>query len=391
MNNLKMIFILLMWASSLSYSWFKGGYSSWFVSYCLSLLLLYFIIVRLTNRKLKAQREISSEKWTSGENILVKVNIHLQTWIPFVWVIVEDEWHKQTYLPKFQSTFQYDYLIVNSQRGKYRSEGIQIVIKDLFGFIHKKIMVKSKLHFIVYPEPFPIVKWRNIHSESEDSNQTSSKRSHESLQFSGVRDYSYSDPMNRIHWKMSAKSNKLKTKEREFSVDQQMMVFLDAFQNADQLDSSCFETAVQIAASLLIYGKNQKFGMGLVSNNLEQYKEPLSSSINMQQVFEFLATVTPNGEGSFYETIRHQMMSLHKDVANVCITSNLDDQFINTCLFLRKQLRKINIVFIYESAVLNIKQRKYIKSLEEMGCHIELVKSRDSHSEIKQGGLKHGA
>ncbi|NDI34998.1 DUF58 domain-containing protein [Chengkuizengella sediminis] len=391
MNNLKMIFVLLIWTSSLSYSWFKGGYSAWFVSYSLSLLLFYLIIVRLANPKMKTQRTISSETWISGENISVKMNIQLQTWLPFVWIVVEDEWHKQTYFPRLQSTVQYEYFIVNCQRGKYESKGLQIIIKDLFGFIRKKVKIDSELQFIVYPEPIPIVKWRNVQSESEDSNQTSSQRSYESLQFSGIRDYSYGDPMNRIHWKMSAKSNKLKTKEREFSHDYKMMLFLDANKNADHLDSSCFETAVQVAASLLRYGKNQRIGLGLTSNNLEQYKEPLTSSFKMQQAYEFLATVIPNGKISFHETMRQQMMGIQKDVMNVCITSNLDDQLINTCLFLRKQMRKINIVFIYGSAVLNIQQRKYIKSLEEMGCRIEPVNSRHSHSKIKQGGLQHGA
>ncbi|NBI28568.1 DUF58 domain-containing protein [Chengkuizengella marina] len=389
MMNLKMIFILLIWASSLSYSLLKGGYSAWFMTYSLSLLLFYFIIVKLTNPKLKAHRKIASEKWISGDHISVKVNIQFHSWVPFVWIIVKDGWHRQTYFPRFQTTFQYEYLIKNSQRGKYDSEGLQIVIKDLFGFIRKKVKVKSKLQFIVYPEPIPITEWKNIQSNWEDSDHTSSLRNYESTQFSGIRDYNYGDPMNRIHWKMSAKSNKLKTKESEISVDHKMMIFLDANQKGENFNTSSFETAVQIAASLIRYGKNQRFVMGIVSNNLEQYNDSLTSSFKIQQAYEFLATVIPDGEMPLYETMSQQMKKINKDMMNMCITTDLNDEFINTCLFLRKQMRKINIVFIYESKVLNIKHRKYIKSLEEMGCHIELVKSH--HHTQKQGGLKHGA
>ncbi|MDP5274874.1 DUF58 domain-containing protein [Chengkuizengella axinellae] len=391
MKNLSVMFVFLMWVGSGVYTWFKGGYSAWFLSYSLSLLLVYLFIVRMTRPKMISQRKIASEKWISGDDIVVKVKVQLQTWVPFVWIVIEDEWHKQTYFSFFQSTFQYRYCILDAKRGKYQSEGLQVVVKDLFGFVRKKGTIQAGLQFTVYPNPLSIDIWRNIHSNADDSQQTKSQKSHESLQFGGIRDYSHGDPMNRIHWKMSAKSNTLKTKEREHTIDHKMMIYLDAAQNLSHMNPFYFEMAVKISAGLLKYGKERQYGLGFICNNQKRYKESISSTKNAQQTHEFLSTVMPDGDISFHETIRHQIAEIPKDVANVCITAHLDDQFVQTCLYLRKHMRKINIVFIYGGAVLSFEQRKYIKALEEIGCHLQLVKLQTSNSKAKQGGLKYGA
>jgi uncharacterized protein (DUF58 family) len=135
--------------------------------------------------------------------------------------------------------------VIFRKRGIYRYGDFLIESGYPFIFFTKRVSTSVKGEIIVYPEikdidglspPFP-----------GEGHEHSLSRIGEGEEFTMLREFRYGDDRRRIHWKASAKTNKLLV--TEYSVDElkKMTVILD---NLMFRDENFFEKAVSFAASL---------------------------------------------------------------------------------------------------------------------------------------------
>lgn len=95
--------------------------------------------------------------------------------------------------------------------------------------------------------------------------------------FMEIRKYSYGDPVKFINWKATAKIGELMVNEFEREGKKTVWVFLDAntYMLHGDLRKNCFETAVEVAASLAYYFavRGHKVGFYAVGHELLVYPE----------------------------------------------------------------------------------------------------------------------
>jgi len=95
--------------------------------------------------------------------------------------------------------------------------------------------------------------------------------------FREIRKYSYGDPVKFINWKATAKIGELMVNEFEREGKKTVWIFLDAnpYMLHGDLRKNCFETAVEVAASLAYYFavRGHKVGFYAVGHELLIYPE----------------------------------------------------------------------------------------------------------------------
>lgn len=152
------------------------------------------------------------------------------------------------------------------QRGIGRVTKISLTYHNLFGF--NRIMLDHSPiwneEYIVYPDIVPVNKI-NIDTLLKEGNQISKSSLFEDrLMMAGTRDYMPGDSFQRIHWKASAKMNRLQTKVFEKITDTSLLITINAAEgywlNAD------IEAFLSRIAHLAEFAYKQNIPISVITN-----------------------------------------------------------------------------------------------------------------------------
>lgn len=294
--------ILVMWLTVLFLALLTGGFAMWFSVGSLSVLLVYLIYVqRLPLDRVDVRIESEQNEYYEGEIAKLKVSVQLPC-IPFVWIGIKDRWHRMPFFTGFKRSLQYDYQTGILSRGKLQPEIVHLYVMDIFGWVTRKRSVVTRLSAIVYPrlkdkdvlrqllkiQSLPLKKF--INTPSVDMIPEI------------IRDYTYGDPLNRIHWKATAKNCSLKTGVPEQQHEPPpVIIFVDtnrdagnsaekvsAEKEANQNCHAWFEHCVRMAAFLIerMWKQNQYPGLLLSQQSKVVYIPPGRPNLKMNVLRE---------------------------------------------------------------------------------------------------------
>ncbi len=138
------------------------------------------------------------------------------------------------------------------KRGYYHFGPISLRSGDPFGFYKRRIEVPSVEPVIVYPRIFLIDRLASPSLFPWGDFRSSTQIFHDPVRPIGIRDYHPGDSLRHIHWKASARSQKLQVKIFEPTTTLQASLFLavDSFQSQGVFPEEDFEWAISLAASI---------------------------------------------------------------------------------------------------------------------------------------------
>ncbi|WP_145035269.1 DUF58 domain-containing protein [Paenibacillus sp. Y412MC10] len=272
--------VLAVWCLCLLYVLFQGGKTSLMLFSMVSLLTVYLIGAGFGGvNRVKAHRvvlggtERGGEQLHAGEQVRVKLEVHVPGLLPMPYMIVRevlqrhngDSWSfEDSVIPNLRGAGKLVFQTPPLERGRYAFSKTECISEDIFGLMEHKGRIEVQTDFRVLPRTIYIPKWqRNIRNSRLGGTQTTVSASRrETTQINGVRDYVYGDRISRIHWNATAKTGSWKSKEFEHESFPRTMIVLDCaadgYDNAQQ-----FELAVSAAASLIEYGAKEHAGTGL--------------------------------------------------------------------------------------------------------------------------------
>lgn len=272
--------VLAVWCLCLLYVLFQGGKTSLMLFSMVSLLTVYLIGAGFGGvNRVKAHRvvlgggERGGEQLHAGEQVRVKLEVHVPGLLPMPYMIVRevlqrhngDSWSfEDSVIPNLRGAGKLVFQTPPLERGRYFFTKTECISEDIFGLMEHKGRIEVETDFRVLPRTIYIPKWqRNIRNSRLGGTQTTVSASRrETTQINGVRDYVYGDRISRIHWNATAKTGSWKSKEFEHESFPRTMIVLDCaadgYDNAQQ-----FELAVSAAASLIEYGAKEHAGTGL--------------------------------------------------------------------------------------------------------------------------------
>jgi uncharacterized protein (DUF58 family) len=205
--------------------------------------------------------------------VAVVITVKNAGWLPVVWALIED------LLPRRAITYQPPslqllgrrtmfYPLKCNRRGYHQIGPLVVETGDLFG-LHRRYRVLTSPHFLlVYPTVVPLEGFELASRRPIGEVRISHRLYEDPTRIVGVRPYEMGDPLNRIHWRATARTGQLHCKIHEPSCIVGATLLLDFHQAAFDPRQEPYrsELSVTAAASLAsaVYQMDQQ--IGLVTN-----------------------------------------------------------------------------------------------------------------------------
>ncbi len=172
-----------------------------------------------------------------------------------------------------------------ARRGRYTMERVKAVSRYPFGFFEKYRNYRVQAECICYPEIIP----QERMDFSILDTQGSSQRFERGLGYDlyTIRDYLPSDSARHVHWKASAKTATLKTREYAAEESRRVVLAFDRFGRAEDADR--FEQLVSHTASLAYHLINDGVEVAFMSD--DWHNGYGSSKSVLDAILQYLALV----------------------------------------------------------------------------------------------------
>ena len=257
--------------------------------YAMYVLLTVLVVSRFLTRQwiehLSVERACDRVKAQIGQRATVVVTLQNQGRLPVPWVLLEDSLSAEALTqnpPRLRidgaraqiarlaarGELPLEYQIEFLTRGYYQLGPLLAETGDLFG-LHRRYRVLGEPHFVtVYPRVIAVEGYDLASRRPLGEVRLTHRLFEDPTRISGVRHYQSGDPLNRIHWRATARTGKFHSKTFEPSCVAGATLLLDFHHDNYPAGTRvyCSELAVTTAASLANAVSELGQQIGLVSN-----------------------------------------------------------------------------------------------------------------------------
>ncbi len=244
------------------------------------------------------------------------------------------------------------------QRGFYAFGPITLEASDPFGFFIARRKVLDETWLIVYPRVEPLPKLGLPAKNPLGNVKIDQPLFEDPIRTVGVRDYQPQDDFRRVHWKASARRQRLQSKVFEHTTSHNIVVVLNTATLKPHwagVIPPLLERGVSVAASIAYYAAEQRWPVGLIANGvLPRSDQPLRvppgrGTDQLTLIFEMLAAVTPIVTVPIEELLRRESPRMPLGATFVVITPIVDEELVATLQELRAEGRRIVLVSLAAS------------------------------------------
>jgi uncharacterized protein (DUF58 family) len=225
---------------------------------------------------------------SSGERVLTKESSLL--------------WYQRTH-------FEWD--LTAERRGVYQIGPLHILAGDLFSFFSKHKRAEEFHSIIVYPR---LVSLKSFSLPRRDFFGVPRAKSpvQDPIYILGTRDYQHGQPSKYIHWKASARHNRLQEKVFESTQQEKVLLVVNVDPFARCKAEEDFERTLEIVASLAVRLDQRGHSVGLVANGTVKGGGPAIVPVarNYQQlpaILELLARLQMKPDRDLKDLLRHRL------------------------------------------------------------------------------------
>jgi len=207
---------------------------------------------------------------------------------------------------------RFNWGLVARRRGVYRVGPAFMKLGDLFGFFPREKRTESEIHVIVYPRLVPL---KPLSLPRRDMFGVPGAKSPvlDPIYILGTRDYQHWRPARHIHWKASARRNRLQEKVFEPSEQEKVLLAVEVSQFERDKASESFERTLEVVGSLAVQSHQRGYALGLVTNGLVEGGPSIlpigRSPQQLPSVLEILARLKMRAEGNLVD-ILHRALEL---------------------------------------------------------------------------------
>ncbi len=215
----------------------------------------------------------------------------------------------------------------SAQRGRFTWGPLRISSGDPLGLFRTERIVGETEAITVYPTPVPLDDF--VLSTSDQAGDAPEYRATSQItpNVVSVRRYEIGDSLNRIHWKSSAKLNRLMVKEFETEVHGDLWIVLDLNRDVQVGgDDGTEEMGVTIAASLskFLLGYDNWVGF-LASGDAEYALTPALGDRQLWHILESLAICRARGDRPLSTFLAAQAPRFSSETGLIVVTPSMED------------------------------------------------------------------
>jgi uncharacterized protein (DUF58 family) len=251
----------------------------------LGVYLLSRFLARKWVRDLTATRECDASPREVGESTEVSVTLTNTGALPIAWVLVEDlvpDFAVKARTPRLtvkgkrthvvalrgKQTKSIKYKVTFAMRGYYPLGPTLLETGDVFGLHRRHRVVGKPVYVMVYPKVVPLPKYDFASERPIGEIRLQNRLFEDPTRTAGVRQYVLGDPLQRVHWKVTARTGQLHCRIYEPTTLAGATVMVDFHQDGyhKRGEPNRSELAITAAVSIAyaISALNQQ--IGFVSN-----------------------------------------------------------------------------------------------------------------------------
>lgn len=206
--------------------------------------------------------EFIQRTFQAGKNIeqTIQIQVQNQSWIPVLYVCLRLEVNHLFY-DKEQLEVQCSLLAKSKERISipmtFQKSGCieicvsKMMIRDWLHIFQKEIPVQCKEEFMIMPDIAELPFMEEIYSDCgiEENSQTGLLEISDTV--SAVRDYVSGDRMQQIHWKLSAKKDKILVKEYDHVAKENVKLLIELIDDKIGNPDACLDMAYSMVKIFL--------------------------------------------------------------------------------------------------------------------------------------------
>lgn len=211
----------------------------YYLAYVLAAVLIAaFIWSQLNRRGLRIKRQIQPSQAQVGQVVQEVVEVQNLFWLPKLWLEIRDRstlpGHRVGAVVSLAARKAKRWRVRTRclHRGLYHLGPTAVFTGDPFGLFQISRVFHETNELLVYPPTVPLSSFGIPESELPGGTHTQRRAYHTTPNAAGLREYLPGDPMNRIHWAASARSQKLMVKEFELDPTADIWLVLDLEESA---------------------------------------------------------------------------------------------------------------------------------------------------------------
>ena len=304
------------------------------------------------------KRTLSERRAFLGESVDLTVQVTNRKLLPVSWLKIEDEYplpvtmldgEAQTStkpgvgllgnlmsLRWFERT-RWHYQLRCDKRGFYAFGPAHLQSGDPFGLFSSQLDSATLDWLIIYPQVKPIEVISLPPKEPFGEVKARQRIFEDPSRAIGIRDYQFADTLKRIHWKATARRQKLQVKVYEPTTSFQLMIFLNMVTLPKHWQGTIpelLEQVVSLGASIASYAVEKRFQVGLMANGCwPQSDQPLKvlpsrSPDQLTHILEALAAVSAMPTISIEELLNRESARLPWGATLAVVTAVVTDELL---------------------------------------------------------------
>ncbi|RIV18869.1 DUF58 domain-containing protein [Alicyclobacillaceae bacterium I2511] len=395
-KRLSGLWILLTPTASFVFARVEGGFLAWFVFDFFAVLCLYELAeLWFGGRGLVCTRQLSTTRLTAGQSLTVRLQVRRAAGWPLWWLRVAEDlpsaWQtlakQQVLQPLWATHFALEYQLPGLSRGVYDLGDTRLVYGDLLGLVEHSLVQPGADTVWVFPQVVPVRGWAGYRPVQLGLREPTGRRSEESSNVIGVREYVPGDRLSRVHWPASARTGLLQAKEFELHVASELSFVADLSTDTFRAQSTdLFELEMIVTASLLkhAYDLHQSFALTLHGETLFQTPSGTHQALWMRSL-EALALASPRGPISFAQSLARLVQGAPLGTTLAVISPQLD---VQTAVAVEAARRRGPVEWFVPmvETQLTQSQRQALTLLETGHVNVHLIAHPSQLGNLQRGG-----
>ncbi|MDI3312312.1 MAG: DUF58 domain-containing protein [Thermoanaerobacterium sp.] len=374
-------FILLLSFTVVSFLFavFTGGEILYYIFFAdVALLLLSFLYTTIGILSVYIKIDIDSTEIHVDDKIRYKIKIMNKLFLPLAFVSIDE--NNKNFFPITTNLNPFQKKVIKrnvlfKKRGIYIVGPITVKIKDPFGIFQIKRTFNKKYQIVVYPKVYDVAFDMPLASELGGF-ASKAKKFEDYTNLSGLREYVDGDSLKRVHWRISAKLQKLYVKEYQHTALSEVAVLWDLYKNHYKTDDGTIdEMTAECVLSLTKYCLINGLPVRLVDY---ESNKPLARCRRIKDfsIIKFWTLkLFPTYELDFGRKLFDYISYIFKDTTMAIITPCIDESVLTV---LSQINFNQNIIVFYTS-----KDKLEEKTKNRLGnLGIKLITWRDMYENI---------
>ena len=392
-DALKFLGLLVLVLISFCFAMIQGGFVSWFIFAAFVPLVLYSSLLFIYPvQKIQVVRELEKNEYIAGETVRVRLKITLPWRFPVPYLIIHDQvikkrkkndtqsWHTLEH-PFFKKSFVCEYEMPRIRRGEFTFTDVQFTIADLFGFVRKSQRVHVENHIIVYPQTIPLKFFPEAYEFDYGQAKTKDMVQRDTTIAVSVREYQQGDRFSWINWKVTARKNKLMTKEFEQRKNQDVLFVLD------RTPCQQFEVLVTFCASMIeaVFNAGVVAGLYIFGTEREHIVARYGET-QRKKIFRTLARVEDDAPLELARVIQEDPLFRQHVQHMIFLVHALNKELVSVFVELARQRRQLSIYVIkdqYEQ--IRREEYAYLSTLKQKGITANILREGEFASAMTGG------